>query len=915
MKKSEDIVFEYLYNKCKEQKREGLVEKLGCSTKEIADSLTLQRTNVSSILNVMCRQGKIFKIKGKPIIYYVNLCKEQCENSKNFKENYISFNTLIGKNKSLKKCIEQAKAAILYPPNGLHTLLLGPTGVGKTMFAEVMYKFAIEKGSIPINSPFVSFNCADYANNPQLILAHLFGSKKGAFTGADRDKDGLVDKANGGILFLDEIHRLPPEGQEMLFMIIDKGIYTPLGDIEKKKISKVRIICATTENVDSVLLNTFSRRIPITINIPMLKDRSLEERFELICEFFKTESERIGREIFVSTNTIRALLLYSCTGNIGQLKGDIQLGCANAFLKYVSKGKKKIEVHSTDFLNNVRQGLLLYKQNSQVLDNIINEDIELNFNSKITKHKIKINDKYLPNNFYESIEKRIQELKERGIEENDINFLMDFDIKKYLKKYVGEFEQEVKKEELSKIVDKKIINIVEKFLDIASKKMKKVFPVKIFYGLCLHINSSIERIISNKNLLNHNLNEILEKDREEYKLALVLVDKLEEEFNIKIPLQETEFIAMFLCIDDFDGDKIAYKPIIVVAMHGESTASSMTEVANKLVGGNNVYGYDMTLDKNPQTAYIELKDFIRTNHQGFGVILLVDMGSLGMFGELISEETGIEIRVIDMVSTLLVIECARKALTNNNINIICEEAKQSVSFLNNYNISLSETYIPRKDNIIITNCITGEGSAIKVKNMIEEKINLSSRDIQIVPLSASDREEMYNTINILSKNNKILAIVGTVNPNVYGIPFIPVSELFLDSNYTRLKDIVNRIKTLENFYNEIFQSLESEIEELNMDDFRPLCTNFLDNVKENITDNIDIYMVSGLILHLACAIMRLINKENTPKCTNKQKVMSYSKEYDSLKEALRPIERFYNIKFSDDEFCHILIIILNIVNI
>ncbi|WP_206154864.1 sigma 54-interacting transcriptional regulator [Clostridium muellerianum] len=904
-----------MHKKCSDQKRQGVTKTLGCSTKEIADSLSLQRTNVSSILNKLCKEGKIFKIKGKPIIYSVSLCQTQYENEMNLKRNFINFSTIIGRNRSLKKCIEQAKAAILYPPNGLNTLLLGPTGVGKTMFAEVMYKFAIEKEVISYNSPFVSFNCADYANNPQLILAHLFGSKKGAFTGADKDKSGLVDKANGGILFLDEIHRLPPEGQEMLFMLIDKGIYTPLGDIEKKKSSKVRIICATTEDVDSALLGTFTRRIPITINIPTLKDRSLEERFELTCEFFKTESERIGREIFVSTNTIRALLLYNCTGNIGQLKSDIQLGCANAFLKYVSKGKKKIEVHSTDFLNNVRQGLLLYKQHSQVIDKIINEDIELNFNSKITKHKIKVNDNSLPNNFYESIEKRIQELKERGIEENDINFLMAFDIKKYFNKYIGKFNQEVKKEELSKIVDERIINIVEKFLKIASDKMKKVFPTRVFYGLCLHISSSIERIINNKSIANHNLNGIIEKDREEYKLALILANKLEQEFSIKISSEEIGFIAMFLCADSIDENDVIYKPIIVVAMHGKSTASSMTEVANKLVGGGNVYAYDMPLDKKPQMAYMELKDFIITNHQGAGAILLVDMGSLGMFGELISEETGIEIRVIDMVSTLLVIECARKALTNNNIDIICEEAKQSVCLLNSYNISLSETYIPRKDNIIITNCITGEGSAMKVKNMIEERINLTSKDIQIVPISASDRKEMYNTINILSKNKKIIAVVGTVNPNIYGIPFVPVSELFLDSNYTRIRDIVNRVKTLESFYNEIFQSLENEIEELDMNDFKTLCINFLDNVRENINSDVDIYMVSGLILHLACAIIRLINEEDTPKCARKEEVMNYPKEYSSLKKSLKSIEDFYNIKFSDDEFCYILIIILNIVNV
>ncbi|MCH5138722.1 sigma 54-interacting transcriptional regulator, partial [Clostridiaceae bacterium UIB06] len=741
MKKSEDIIFNYLKDRCNKQKSEDRNKISGCTTKEIADALSLQRTNVSAILNKLCDAGRIYKIKGKPIVYTVTLS----EGGEETPRIHGSFDRLIGGNRSLKKCIQQAKAAILYPPNGLHTLLLGPTGVGKSMFAELMYKFAVEEKIILNNAPFVQFNCADYANNSQLLLGHLFGTKKGAFTGAEKDKVGLVDKANGGILFLDEIHRLPPEGQEMLFMLIDKGVYTPLGDIEKKISSRVLIICATTEDADSTLLATFTRRIPIAINIPPLNDRTLDERFELICSFFKTESNRVGKEITVSTNAIRALLLYTCTGNIGQLKSDIQLGCANAFLKAISKGEKRIEANSTDFSNNVKQGLILYKQYAQLIDKIIKDDTKLNFNSKGTKHQIKISDGFLPNNFYESIEKRIQELKERGVEENDINFIMSFDIKNYFNKYIGKFEQEIKKEEISKIVDNKIITIVEDFLKTASEQLKKIFQTKVFYGLCLHISSSIERILHSKNIINHNLNEILEAHREEYGLALILANKLEKEFNIKIPDDEVGFIAMFLCVDDTEESNITNKPIIVVAMHGRSTASSMAEVANKLVGGNNVYAYDMSLDKKTKVAYRELKDFIIMHHQGAGVILLVDMGSLGMFGELITEETDIEIKVIDMVSTLLVIECARKALVNNNIQVIWEEAKQSVNFLNNYSISLAQTYIPNKDNIIVTNCITGEGSAIKLKNMIEERINLAEKDIQVVPISASDKREMYNT--------------------------------------------------------------------------------------------------------------------------------------------------------------------------
>ena len=81
-----------------------------------------------------------------------------------------------------------------------------------------MYSYAKYIKRLKDDSPFIVFNCADYYNNPQLLLSHIFGHVKGAFTGADSEKEGIVEKANGGILFLDEIHRLPPEGQEMIFI-------------------------------------------------------------------------------------------------------------------------------------------------------------------------------------------------------------------------------------------------------------------------------------------------------------------------------------------------------------------------------------------------------------------------------------------------------------------------------------------------------------------------------------------------------------------------------------------------------------------------------------------------------------------------------------------------------------------------
>ena len=84
----------------------------------------------------------------------------------------------------MKSQIKQVQAAILYPPKGLHCLLYGPSGVGKSYLAEIMHEYAVTTDNFASDAPYFAFNCADYADNPQLLLSQLFGYSKGAFTGA-----------------------------------------------------------------------------------------------------------------------------------------------------------------------------------------------------------------------------------------------------------------------------------------------------------------------------------------------------------------------------------------------------------------------------------------------------------------------------------------------------------------------------------------------------------------------------------------------------------------------------------------------------------------------------------------------------------------------------------------------------------
>lgn len=289
---------------------------LGVSSLDIAESLSILRNNASSDLNKLYKDGLLIKIKGKPTKYFDRehfenifqiLLNDECIecssladlvtilDSSNEKEannkNLDPFNKLIGSNHSLAGIVKLGKSSILYP-NGLHTILLGESGVGKSLFAEVMYEYGVQNNVFSKNSSFVVFNCADYANNPNLLVAQLFGTVKGAYTGADNDKKGLIEEADGGVLFLDEIHRLPPEGQEMLFLYIDKQKFRRLGETSSERTAKVLIIAATTENPNSMLLTTFLRRIPSSIRIPSLKERTLSEKLMLVNNLYSAESKK-----------------------------------------------------------------------------------------------------------------------------------------------------------------------------------------------------------------------------------------------------------------------------------------------------------------------------------------------------------------------------------------------------------------------------------------------------------------------------------------------------------------------------------------------------------------------------------------------------------------------------------------------
>lgn len=295
-----------------------LANKTKVTTQDVAKAMQLSRGVVSTYLSQLYQEGLLLKSGTKPVYWQLN-------------SNDDVFAKMIGSDGSLKKVIDKCKAAVNYPPNGFPLIITGPSGSGKSFLASLIYEYAKQVSVISQNASFVVLNCADYANNPELLSSVLFGYKKGAFTGADQDHLGLVDQADGGYLFLDEIHRLPRESQEKLFVLLDSGKFYPLGESKHFKQVNVRFIFATTEDITNHLLKTFRRRVPLKVSLSSISKRPLVERCKLIENFFKKEAIKIDRDIEVPTDVVDYLLKSELIGNVGSLENQVKLLCAENF--------------------------------------------------------------------------------------------------------------------------------------------------------------------------------------------------------------------------------------------------------------------------------------------------------------------------------------------------------------------------------------------------------------------------------------------------------------------------------------------------------------------------------------------------------------------------------------------------------
>jgi DNA-binding NtrC family response regulator len=229
------------------------------------------------------------------------------------------FNNILGNSSQILEAISLAKKVA---PTDATVLLLGETGTGKEVFAQ-----AIHTGSKRSSKPFIALNCSAFSKD--LLESELFGYIAGSFTGAQKDKKGLIESANHGTLFLDEIGELPLALQAKLLRFLEAGEFIRVGDNKTTRVN-VRIIAATNRNLqDEINAGNFREDLYFRLSgfkilLPNLRDRKKD--IALLAMYFLEKSAVKNNPAVksMSHEFLEHLQFHHWKGNIRELKNILE---------------------------------------------------------------------------------------------------------------------------------------------------------------------------------------------------------------------------------------------------------------------------------------------------------------------------------------------------------------------------------------------------------------------------------------------------------------------------------------------------------------------------------------------------------------------------------------------------------------
>lgn len=856
---AKEEIYQYIRKNIKED---------GVTAQSIAEIFGIKRNVASHYLNLLEKEGKLQKGTNRPVHFSIptdtEKKAEECNNmidERPVAQKEVSvFSKFIGYNGSMEQVIEKCKAAVNYPVNGLTMIICGASGVGKSYLASLIHQYAVESGAVEKNAPFVVLNCADYANNSELLSSVLFGHVKGAFTGANEEKQGLLAEADGGYLFLDEVHNLSAENQEKLFLFIDSQKYRMLGDSKNWQTAKVRLLFATTEDIHSTLLATFRRRIPFEIRIPDFLERSYGERFLLVSSFFQNEAEILKKNICVDSEYFRRMLNLHEEGNIGAVKSRIKVLCAQAYsqqreeeLRITTPGKESSD--SFHFYWN-RPEKKKWMSSYQIFSNITGCFVPGMNYSKIEE---------VLELFLQTITRRLEENKKEN------NFCEIPPFRHY---------EEKCRNSINKILKSYGYRLNELEIDEFYKMVIAVLFDETFFGAAFKI-SGYEK-----------------KKYRKYEVMISrILDAVLEDYNDNV----REFLQTILTVWLSDKVKVKSKINALILMHGEHSASSMASLANEMIGDYVYEAFDMPIQVHTEDLIVKVNDYVRDIETNEGLVLLVDMGSLERMYDKISCNVGGDLVIVNNVSTAFALELGFSLFDKADIYRITQMDMSQFNMKMQYYKGLSQ-----KPNIIVS-CISGEGIAVEIKEILSRYVNTD--EIDILTMDYSELKKQLNRGSAEDFHNTIVVFTTTPLSSTV-VPVMNVEDLVNGFTNPSFPEFMLNKENVREFTNDIIKlftlkGVASRLRFLNPEVVMQEVDQVIRGYENYYHVQLPNFLRINLFLHTSIMIERVLVKEESGKIDSidTEGINEESRKFIEVsKDIFKSIMMKYKIEISDAEY-------------
>lgn len=877
----------------------------------LAERFGLQRNTVSHYLNQQVAQGVLIKINTRPVYFLHKASFEQQfypltrnefasitdllaeNNGERVQQDHFSL--LIGHEGSLKKPIEQLKTALFYPDGGLPLLITGDSGTGKSYLAHLLHEYAIAHGLIDASAPFVSLNCAQYASNPELLASNLFGYVKGAFTGASQDKAGAFEAADGGILFLDEVHRLHAEGQEKLFTWLDRGEIYRVGETAAGRKVSVRLIFATTEDIHSTFLTTFIRRIPIQVALPDLESRSRKEKEALILQFFWLEAKKVGLGLRISPRLLSVLTHYVFRGNVGELKNVVKYVVASAFAKQGGGETLTVSIH--DLPESVMAQLSVLNEAASGY----NEEIVLDENTRLP---------WLV---------QAQNATQNLIHDVQLNVLTLFEHYRQAHSPWDDVEQRIG-QEIENLFDRLIFDNQDQassqmLLLVTSQvreefyRLEKSYNVQ-FNGNCIYAigHYLVHRSSLEPSRLNVDLCKLLDHFlAQKYPLLTLFCEEvlasLTRRLDLRIQPMDRVLLLLWLNKTGVQASQLITKAVILA--HGYATASSIANVANRLLKQTVYESFDMPLDVTPEAIARQVTEYVERNSQASSLVILVDMGSLNDIHQYFSRQVTMPVVIINNVSTRMALYVGERILQGDYLETIADAIAADLPI--EHNIIWPELNKPKA---IITTCATGIGAASNLSSLLKASIP-QELGIEVVAYEYDTLAENKRREPIFSRF-EVLALIGTLDPGIPDVPYISLDTLISGQGNDTLLALFGAITSTENItlINERIVknfSLRRVIESVTILD----TSKVINQVEQFLTRYQHLTAIAvpndrkvALYIHVSCLIERLI-RQAAIQTYSGARLQCQRNHLPALREAFSVIEASYSVKIPEAELFYI----------